>query len=203
MLNLTNPVPGNPDDAQEAMPLPTDPKVIYLAGLFFLALAAALYVAAEIAWPLVFAFMLSLLFKPVQRLLARIHLPRLVSACLIVLTVLGLVVGLGTTVSGPAATWATKLPDGIPRLLERLRVLEGPLSTLQNYWHQIEVFAGWQEGASTSVGTALLGHLFPALAISRAASLRHCCFFFFFSLLVRRFFNAWWKSCLASVASGK
>ena len=46
-------------------PLPSDPKVIYLGGLFFLGLAAALYVAAEIVWPLVFAIMLSLLFKPV------------------------------------------------------------------------------------------------------------------------------------------
>jgi hypothetical protein len=32
--------------------------VIYLGGLFFLALASALYVAAEIVGPLLFAFML-------------------------------------------------------------------------------------------------------------------------------------------------
>jgi predicted PurR-regulated permease PerM len=160
MLKVTDPEPVNPDDDEEAMPLPTDPTVIYLGGLFFLALAAALYVAAEIVWPLVFAFILSLLFKPVQRLLARVRVPKLVSAFLIVLAVLGLVVGLGTAVSGPAATWAAKLPDGIPRLVERLRFLEGPLSALQHFWHQIETFAGWQEGANSSVGTALLGHLF-------------------------------------------
>lgn len=159
MLKVTDPEPVNPDDDEEAMPLPTDPRVIYLGGLFFLALAAALYVAAEIVWPLVFAFILSLLFKPVQRLLARVRVPKLVSAFLIVLAVLGLVVGLGTAVSGPAATWAAKLPDGIPRLVERLRFLEGPLSALQHFWHQIETFAGWQEGANSSVGTALLGHL--------------------------------------------
>ena len=50
----------NPDGEEEAMPLPTDSKVIYLGGLFLLASAAALYVAAEIVWPLVFAFILSL-----------------------------------------------------------------------------------------------------------------------------------------------
>jgi predicted PurR-regulated permease PerM len=145
-------------DVEEAMPLPTDPKVIYLGGLFLLGLAAALYAAAEIVWPLVFAFMLSLLFKPVQRVLARLQVPRLVSALLVVLAVLGLVVGLGTAVSGPATTWAAKLPDGIPRLVERLRFLEGPLGTLQNFWHQIQSFAGWREDASSSVGTSFLGH---------------------------------------------
>jgi hypothetical protein len=84
MLRLTDTMPVKPDDGEEVMPLPTDPTVIYLGGLFFLALAAALYVAAEIVWPLVFAFMLSLLFKPVQRALARLHVPRLVSAFMIV-----------------------------------------------------------------------------------------------------------------------
>jgi predicted PurR-regulated permease PerM len=160
MLRLTDPAPVNPPEVEEAMPLPADPKVVYLGGLFFLGLAAALYVAAEIVWPLVIAFMLSLLFKPVQRVLTRLHVPRLVSALLIVLGVLGLVVGLGTAVSGPASTWAAKLPDGFPRLVERLRFLEGPLGTLQDFWHQIESFAGWQEGVSSSAGTTLLAHLF-------------------------------------------
>lgn len=77
----------NPDDSDEVMPLPTDPKTIYLGGIFLIALMSALYIAAEIVWPLVFAFMLSLLLKPVQ-----------------------LVVGLGTALSGPAATWPASFP---------------------------------------------------------------------------------------------
>jgi hypothetical protein len=99
-------------------------------------------------------------------------------------------VGLGTAISGPASTWAAKLPDGIPRLVERLRFLEGPLGTLQNFWHQIETFAGWQEGASSSVGTALLGHLFSALAASPADFSRHCCFCSFFLSRGKCFFSA-------------
>jgi predicted PurR-regulated permease PerM len=160
MPKVTDPEPVNPDDDEGAMPLPSDPKAIYLGGLFFLGLAAAMYVAAEIFWPLVFAFMLSLLFKPVQRVLARLYVPPFVSALLIVLTLLGLVVGLGTAVSGPASTWAAKLPEGVPHLIERFKFLERPLGTLQHFLHQIESFAGLQEGANSSVGTALLGHLF-------------------------------------------
>jgi len=37
------------------LPLPADPKVIFLGGLFVLATLAAAYVASEIVLPLVFA----------------------------------------------------------------------------------------------------------------------------------------------------
>ena len=59
------------DDAEraepgdETMPLPSDLKTFYLGGLFFIALLTALYYAAEIVWPLVLAFALSLI--PTQR----------------------------------------------------------------------------------------------------------------------------------------
>jgi hypothetical protein len=39
----------------EEMPLPSDPKTIFLGGLFILALIAAAYVVSEIVLPLVFA----------------------------------------------------------------------------------------------------------------------------------------------------
>jgi predicted PurR-regulated permease PerM len=142
------------------MPLPSDPKTFYLAGLFFLALLAAVHAAAEIVWPFVLAFMLSLLLKPVQRILERMHIPRLLSSLLLVLTLLAVVVGLATAVSGPAATWAAKLPDAIPKLVERLRFLEAPLATVQAFWRHVEAFAGWNESAGSSVGTNLLAQLF-------------------------------------------
>jgi hypothetical protein len=44
-----------PAQEPEEMPLPSDPKVIFLGGLFVLALLAAAYVASEIVLPLVFA----------------------------------------------------------------------------------------------------------------------------------------------------
>jgi predicted PurR-regulated permease PerM len=148
------------DDAEEAMPLPSDPKTIYLAGLFLLALLAAVYVAAEIVWPFVFAFALSLLLKPLQRLLERMHVPRLLSSLLLVVTVLAVVVGLVTAVSAPAVTWAAKLPDAIPRLVERLRFLAAPLATVQEFWRHVEAFAGWNGSSGSSVGTSLLALLF-------------------------------------------
>ena len=169
------------------MPLPGDPKTIYLAGLFFLALLTAVYVAAEIIWPFVFAFMLSLLLMPVQRLLERIHIPRLLSSLLLVLAVLAVVVGLATAVSAPAATWAAKLPDAIPKLVERLRFLEAPLATVQEFWRHVATFAGWNQSGGSSVGTALLAQLFTGTR-SLASGFFTTLLFLFFLLMAGEIF---------------
>src|ERR1700753_1951828 len=148
------------EDDDEAMPLPSDPKVIFLGGIFFILLMAALYITAEIVWPLALAFVFSLLLRPLLRFLETMHIPRAIGALLLVVAVLALVVALGTAVSGPAANWAAKLPDGFPRLLERLKFLEAPFSALQHFWQKVEEFAGWQGGTESSTGTALLTKLF-------------------------------------------
>ena len=56
----------------EEMPLPADPKAIFLGGLFVLALLAAAYVASEIVLPLAFAIILKLLLQPAFRILERL-----------------------------------------------------------------------------------------------------------------------------------
>jgi hypothetical protein len=113
-------------EAPEEMPLPSDPKAIFLGGLFVLALLATAYVASEIVLPLVFAIILKLLLQPALRMLERLHLPRILAALLLILTLFGIIVGLGTAISGPAGTWAAKLPEGIPRLQERLSFMREP-----------------------------------------------------------------------------
>ncbi len=92
------------------MPLPSDPKVFFLGGLFALALLTMAYVAAEIVLPLVLAFTLKLLLQPVMRILERFRVPRVVAALLLILALCGTIVGLATAISGPAGNWAAKLP---------------------------------------------------------------------------------------------
>src|SRR5947208_3207390 len=88
-----------PAEAPEEMPLPTDPNVIFLGGLFGLALLAAAYVASEIVLPLVFAIVLKLLLQPAMRMLERFHVPRIIGALLLILALFGTIVGLGTAIS--------------------------------------------------------------------------------------------------------
>lgn len=151
-----------PVEEPEEMPLPSDPKVIFLGGLFALALLTAIYVVAEIILPLVLALVLNLLLQPAVRLLERWHLPRMLAALLLILVVFGTIVGLGATIAGPASTWAERLPEGIPRLQERLNFMQAPINTLQRFLHQVEGL-GQPAGAPAAVsaeGTTLMSKLF-------------------------------------------
>jgi predicted PurR-regulated permease PerM len=117
---------------------PSDIRSVFQAGQFLLMLLAACYLAAEIILPIVLAFGLSLVLQPLMRVLEKLHLPRTLAALAIIMVVFGSVVGLGAVLSGPAASWAQKLPEGIPRLQERLSFLGKPIQTVQKFLHQAE-----------------------------------------------------------------
>ena len=70
-------------EVPEDLPLPSDPKVIFLGGLFGLAVLAATYVASEIVLPFVFAIVLKLLLQPAFRILERLHMPRISASAFI------------------------------------------------------------------------------------------------------------------------
>ena len=145
------------------MPLPSDPNTIFVGGLFALALLAAAYVASEIVLPLVFAFILKLLLQPIFRLLERLRIPRALAALLLILALFGTIVGLGTAISGPAGNWAGKLPEGVPRLEERMSFLRAPINTSQQFLLQIENIGATgarPDATGPSGGAALLATLF-------------------------------------------
>ena len=153
----------SPAETPEELPLPSDPKVIFLGGLFVLALLATAYVASEIVLPLTFAIILNLLLQPALRLLGRMHVPRILAALLLILALLGTIVGLVTAISGPAGTWAARLPDGIPRLQERLSFMRKPIDTLQRFLQQVDSFGETgpsPTSAAPAQGPTLLMKLF-------------------------------------------
>jgi predicted PurR-regulated permease PerM len=111
--------------------------------------------------PLVFAIILKLLLQPAMRILERLHVPRMLAALLLILVLFGTIVGLGTAISGPAGTWAAKLPEGIPRLQERLSFLREPINTLQRFLQRVEDFGETGPSAAASErGATLLTKLF-------------------------------------------
>ncbi len=128
-----------PDDADEAeMPLPSDPQTIFLCGIFAFCVFVALYEASSIILPVVLAFVLNLLLQPAVRFIVRLHLPRALAALFTVLLVIGSIVGLIAALSVPAATWAKRLPEGVPRLEAHLVVLRNPIRALQTVIQQAE-----------------------------------------------------------------
>jgi predicted PurR-regulated permease PerM len=152
-----------PAEEQAEMPLPSDPKVVFLGGLFLLALLASAYVASEIVLPLIFAITLNLLLQPILRLLTSLHVPKTLAALLLILALFGTIVGLGTAISGPAAAWAAKIPEGVPRLQERLGFLRAPINTVQHFMEQVTSIGATgahQDAASPVGGAAILATLF-------------------------------------------
>ncbi|WP_245273632.1 AI-2E family transporter [Mesorhizobium sp. WSM3224] len=103
----------------------------FAGGLFLLAILAASFAASAIVLPLVLAVVLKLLLQPAVSLLERFFVPRVLGAILPIALVVGILVGLVAALSEPAATWAQKLPEGVPRLEAHLMVLSGPMHKLQ------------------------------------------------------------------------
>ena len=121
-----------PDELLADMPLPSDAKTFFLGGIFVLATLTAAYVARDIVLPMIFAVMLNLLMQPALSALERLRVPRVLGSILLILVVFATIVGIGAAVSGPAEAWIAKLPEGIPRIEERLRFLDAPINTLRN-----------------------------------------------------------------------
>jgi predicted PurR-regulated permease PerM len=119
-----------PDDT--LAPAGPDVRTVFQGGTFILLLLAACYGAAEIVLPIVVAFVLMLVLQPAMRFLQRWHVPRGVAAAALIVMLFGALGGLGTVLSGPAASWAEKVPAGLPKLQERLSFLSKPITAFQH-----------------------------------------------------------------------
>ncbi|WP_111497567.1 MULTISPECIES: AI-2E family transporter [Marinobacter] len=87
-------------------------------GLFILGILYTLYVAHQIILPITLAILASLLLEPAVRAARmRWHIPRGVTALVLILGLLAGMAGVGWAVSKPILEWAEKAPEGISRLL--------------------------------------------------------------------------------------
>jgi predicted PurR-regulated permease PerM len=155
------------DDNGEDMPLPTNPQTVFLGGLFAFSALTVLYVAAEIILPLVLALVLKLLLQPLVRVLERIYIPRAIGAILAVLLVLLVFGGMISVLAGPAADWARKLPEAIPKLRDSFGFLQGPIDTVQGLMHQIDGLAGGSSADAQAPAvkvSSMLGAVFSGTA---------------------------------------
>lgn len=152
------------DNGKLPMPLPRDVRTVYQGGLFFLALLAALYIARDVAVPLVLAFFLKLLVQPAMKLMKSLHVPRLASSLLAIIVLIAIVAGLVDLLSSPASHWAQRLPEGLPRLQERVRLVSQPIDTFSNLFkHAQRVVVGKTTPPPPASGTD-----FPSLLLSTA-----------------------------------
>jgi len=136
---------------------------VFQGGTFFLLLLGASYLAAEIVLPIVLAFVLMLVLLPIVRFLERWHVPRGLAALGIILLLFAAIAGLTTALTGPATNWAAKLPEGVPKLQERLSFLSKPITGLQKFINRAEGLASGVDAKAVPVkveGTGLSERLF-------------------------------------------
>jgi predicted PurR-regulated permease PerM len=121
-----------------------------------------------------------LVLQPAMRLLERWYLPRGLAALALIVMLFGALIGLGTALSGPATNWAQKLPEGIPKLQERLSFLSQPVAAFQKFVSRAEGLASAEKAISVKVeGTGLSDRLIAGTRYTVAGSLETVLVLFF------------------------
>lgn len=117
----------------------TDMRAIALVGLFVLATLYTLRFARPFILPVVFALLLDFLLTPAVRWLRnKLRIPDPVGAALVLLTLVGVVVGIGYNLTAPAAAWVKRAPETMQVARERLQVLRKPMEQVTRAAEQVQ-----------------------------------------------------------------
>lgn len=122
---------------------------IYLTVLVAIAAAFTLYLGSELLVPIAFAVVLSLAFRPVVRILKRIHIPAPVGAGLIVLSLLTLVSVGGWLLSNPIKFWISQAPQKIEAAQRRLEQFSQPMQKMTDVVSRLQRRAEQRRPLST------------------------------------------------------
>jgi predicted PurR-regulated permease PerM len=158
-----SPVP--PETAEGGVSTTWEARTVLLAALFGLLCLCALYLARDIAVPITFAFVLSLLLQPASRWLSRQGIPKPLAALLMICLFAGALLAFGLTMSGPISAWVARAPESLPRLEKYLWAIEQPLASLQQAVGALERITDGAAGNAQTValkGPGISGFLFSS-----------------------------------------
>jgi predicted PurR-regulated permease PerM len=154
-----SPLTGQPETETKAaprleekdMPKPSfDVRSVALTGLFVLALFYTMYFLRPVLLPAVLALLLSYLFRPMVRGLARIGInTHLGSALLLSGVIAALIFGI-SYLATPAAGWLEKAPYGLSQLQQKLLPLKKPMEQVAQASGEIEKITSPGEPAEPS-----------------------------------------------------
>ncbi|CAN5291995.1 hypothetical protein BH18GEM1_BH18GEM1_15760 [soil metagenome] len=117
---------------------PLDIRSVALSGIFILSLLYTMYFARSFLLPIVLALLLTFLLAPVVRGLKRLHIPEGIGAALVILAMLSAVIYGVQQLSGPAAAWVEKAPEGMRRAERRILKLRRPVQEVQEAAEEVE-----------------------------------------------------------------
>lgn len=136
-------IPETDDSPAAPLQLPSNSLVFLQSAQFILLMGAALYVTRAVVLPIVLAILLKLLLQSGVRRLERFHVPRALAALVMITILFVSLVSMGTALSGPAHDWVGRLPEGLPRLRERLSFISGPIESVQHFLTNAENYVSF------------------------------------------------------------
>jgi predicted PurR-regulated permease PerM len=120
---------------------PFDVRSVALTGLFILAIFYTIYFLRAVLLPIVLAWLLSYLLRPIVRTLSRLKIPPLLSAALILLALLSIVTLGVSAVAAPASGWLAKAPSGLQELQHKLMPMRRSIAEMAKASGEIEKLA--------------------------------------------------------------
>ncbi|MEP7072010.1 MAG: AI-2E family transporter [Verrucomicrobiota bacterium] len=130
---------------------PFNIRSIALNGLFILAVFYTIYFMRSVLLPVVLALLMSYLFRPIVRALARIKVPPTLGAALVLLALLG---GIGygvATMITPLSGWIEKAPAGLSELQHKLMPVKKSMDQVAQASGEIEKLAAPEAPAKAAV----------------------------------------------------
>jgi predicted PurR-regulated permease PerM len=125
----------------ELLEKPFDIRSLALTGLFILAVFYTMYFLRSVLLPIVLAWLLSYLLRPIVRTLARIKIPTLLGAALILITLLSAITLGVSALAAPAAGWLAKAPAGLQELQYKLMPMKRSMAEVAKASGEIEKLA--------------------------------------------------------------
>lgn len=110
---------------------PWHATAVAIVGLFLLALFYTFYFAREIFLPVMLAWILNMLLRPILHILKRWHIPEAIGAGLLLIGIIGIFAASIVLVSEPASAWLSKAPQTIETAANRIRDALRPAESLQ------------------------------------------------------------------------
>jgi len=135
----------------ELLERPFDIRSLALTGLFILAVFYTIYYLRSVLLPIVLALLLSYLLRPIVRGLARIKIPTLLGAALILITLLAAITLGISALATPAASWLAKAPDGLRELEYKLLPMKRSMAEVAKASGEIEKIATPDSGSKMAV----------------------------------------------------
>ncbi len=125
-----------------------DVRSVALTGLFILALFYTMYFMRSVLLPIVLALLLSYLFKPALRGLAKLKIHPALGAAILMFGIIG---GVGYGISflaPPVAGWLEKAPYGLARLQQKLMPLKKPMEKVAEAGGEIQKLTSPDTGSA-------------------------------------------------------